>query len=133
MATSNWDNAYSDVLNWTTRNTNPGVAHTLTLTNHHLGPRHYALRICVRDAAGCILVASSGRRRTKYLPIPIEDFIIENLCGALCLAPSQCRVHTGPDTHDKPSFPLWFNDPITWQTETLTLRQEIAESGTALK
>lgn len=116
---TNWDGAYQVVLSWAVHNANPGVVHTLWLTNHKLGPR-YELRICVRDAAGCILVASRGRRRTKYLPPSVEQFIIRNLALALGLPSLQhyCRIDSEPRA-EKPTFPVWRDDPISWQTETL--------------
>jgi hypothetical protein len=108
MANKNWDHAYSEILHWALAH--PGASHTLTLSNHHVGPRHFELRICVRDAFGTILAVARGRRAARYLDIDIENFVCENLTSALGLRPSQCRLIGDPDTGG-PTYPLW--DAVT--------------------
>ncbi|WP_087865236.1 hypothetical protein [Comamonas thiooxydans] len=111
---SNWDSAYSEILNWAAH-TKIEVA-TFTMSNHWIAPRRFEVRLCVRDAAGVVLIASHGERSARYLRPEFEFFILDRLMGALKLSPNQCRV-LGEPQEGGPTYPLLPGDDPTWHTE----------------
>jgi hypothetical protein len=92
--------------------------HTITITNHQVGPRRFDARYAFRDVNGRLLAAGHIERTTRYMGWGFEAQILELLVKNTGAEPENVRTDGEPQKETGPTYPRFStSDPDEFETE----------------